>query len=118
MTYELKIFDFMMKFFSKLLIDVFVSYLQGDEMTTINGGYATLEGDGIYVEELSGIPEAHRYQLYHYLILDFAGIDNMNGKQVLETGCGIGGGLNNICRKLQPHKAVGCDISPQCVILK
>jgi hypothetical protein len=64
----------------------------------VNSGYATLDGDGIYVEELSGIPEAYKYQLYHYLIFDFGGINEMVGKKVLETGCGIGGGLNYICR--------------------
>lgn len=39
----------------------------------------------------------------------------MRGKFILETGCGIGGGLDYISKRLRPYKALGCDVSRKCV---
>lgn len=41
----------------------------------------------------------------------FGGVNNMNGLNILETGCGRGGGLHYIARELNPQSAVGIDIS-------
>jgi cyclopropane fatty-acyl-phospholipid synthase-like methyltransferase len=35
----------------------------------------------------------------------------MSGKTLLETGCGRGGGLHYITKKMTPESSVGIDIS-------
>jgi tRNA G46 methylase TrmB len=55
--------------------------------------------------------DVYRFQLYHHIVMDFGGINNLNGKMVLETGCGRGGGIHYLARELHPSHALGIDIS-------
>ena len=39
----------------------------------------------------------------------------MKGKTILETGCGLGGGLLYLTKTMKPAEAIGIDISPLSV---
>lgn len=58
---------------------------------------------------LSAADEANRYpiQLYHRL----ARTVDLNGKSIVEVGCGRGGGLDYICRTFKPKTALGIDLN-------
>jgi len=43
--------------------------------------------------------------------MEFGNISNLNGKMLLETGCGRGGGIHFLARELHPSHALGVDIS-------
>lgn len=57
--------------------------------------------------------EADRYsiQLYHYV----AQPGQLQGKRVLEVGCGRGGGAEYVCRAFQPKQMTGVDFSSQAI---
>lgn len=81
-------------------------------MQFMNYGYAPLEGspEMISLEEQD---EAERYctQLYHYAVSH----TDLTGKDVLEVGCGRGGGASYIARYLGPKSYVGLDLSERGV---
>jgi len=58
--------------------------------------------------------DKYRYQLYDKVVVRNArealGIEGMQGKTMLETGCGRGGGLNYIASKMKPQYAIGVDM--------
>jgi len=74
----------------------------------MNFGYAPLDSEttGIVLEEKD---EVDRYciQLYHLV----ANSINLRGLNVLEVGCGRGGGASYIARYLKPATIVGVDFS-------
>ena len=75
----------------------------------MNYGYAPLEGeDGR--PELNPEDEYNRasIQLYHHL----TSAVSLRGKEVLEVGCGRGGGAEYVTRYHQPARMVGLDLSP------
>lgn len=78
------------------------------DMLFMNYGYAPLDPCEPSVE-LRAEDEAHRYsiQLYHRV----AGAVDLRGKDVLEVGCGRGGGASFILRYLGPRSLVGVDFS-------
>jgi ubiquinone/menaquinone biosynthesis C-methylase UbiE len=57
--------------------------------------------------------EGNRYpvQLYHHL----CGMINLNDKDIVEVGCGRGGGLAYIARKYSPSSMVGIDLGRNTV---
>lgn len=73
----------------------------------LNYGYGT-DDDGPLVE-LRREDEADRYciQLYHVV----AAARQLQGKRVLEVGCGRGGGAHYVMRYLSPSEVVGLDQS-------
>lgn len=71
--------------------------------------------DGIYVREIREKSDSLGIQLYHYLVCDFAGLEAMSGKSLLETGCGRGGGLHYIASRMTPEYTIGLDISDRQV---
>ena len=78
----------------------------------INVGFASLEKpDGVFVEKLRGMFDCLRIQLYHYVVITCGGVQTMKGKNVIETGCGRGGGINYLAEVLEPEQAVGLDFS-------
>jgi SAM-dependent methyltransferase len=82
-----------------------VSRLDRDaEVTLMNYGYAPAGGGGIV---LDAEYEAERYaiQLYHHVVDGIA----LKGKDVLEVGCGRGGGAAYISRTFCPREVVGLD---------
>lgn len=80
------------------------------DMLFMNYGYASLDPSEPGLE-LRAEDEANRYciQLYHRV----AGAVDLRGKDVLEVGCGRGGGASFILRYLEPRSLVGLDFSWQ-----
>ncbi|MFP4642783.1 MAG: class I SAM-dependent methyltransferase [Spirochaetales bacterium] len=78
------------------------------ELRFMNYGYAGLDGNGATVE-LDSEDESERFcaQLY-----DFAASHaDISGKDVLEVGCGRGGGASYLTRYHEPRSYVGIDLS-------
>ena len=75
------------------------------EVTLMNYGYESADGTKI---RLDAGDEFERYslQLYHHVATGVS----LEGKDVLEVGCGRGGGASYIARYLHPRKMVGADI--------
>ena len=81
--------------------------------TFMNCGYALQEGEtpiSLHEED-----EVNRYCIELYRRV--AGAVDLGGKDVLEVGCGRGGGASFVARYLQPAHMVGVDISAQAVAL-
>ncbi|HVB73514.1 MAG TPA: methyltransferase domain-containing protein [Ktedonobacteraceae bacterium] len=81
-------------------------------MTFMNFGYSDLNPDAIELA-LSDGDEVNRYciQLYHLI----AGAIELKGLDVLEVGCGRGGGASYITRYLHPRSMTGVDISENAI---
>ncbi|MEM7167891.1 MAG: class I SAM-dependent methyltransferase [Planctomycetota bacterium] len=64
---------------------------------------------------LDAVDEPDRYciQLYHHV----ASAIDLNGKTVLEVGCGRGGGASYVKRYLGPRTVTGVDLSPTAIEL-
>ncbi len=75
----------------------------------MNFGYMAGPGEALHLD-LEGKDAERRYviQLYHRTIA----AAEVSGKDVLEVGCGRGGGASYISRKLAPRSVTGIDISP------
>jgi len=79
------------------------NYYQKNDLVFLNVGYADLEADdGLYIKTLRDKFDALRYQLYHYVVMRFGGVNSLNGLSLLETGCGRGGGLHYLTKELNP----------------
>lgn len=78
----------------------------------MNYGFAPL-ADSDRVPELKPEDQADRYaiNLYHH-VADQVPIE---GREVLEVGCGRGGGSSYIARYLKPARMTGIDISPKAI---
>ena len=93
-------------------MSAFTLYLPTKDLTTLNTGYAELdEQEGLFVDNVRGDFDRYRYQLYHYLVMNFGGVKSMENKTLLETGVGRGGGLNYLANTLKPQYAIGLDFS-------
>lgn len=81
-------------------------------MIFMNFGYADLDTDVAEIE-LKDIDEMNRYciQLYHHV----AGAIELKGLDVLEVGCGRGGGASYIMRYLKPESMTGVDIAEKAI---
>ena len=91
----------------------YLTYLDRDhEMTFMNYGYADTDPDAP-LPALDQKDEGNRYciQLYEHLT---SGIDLM-GRDVLEIGCGRGGGASFVARYLKPATLTGIDIASKAV---
>ncbi len=75
------------------------------KVTFLNYGFAYLTGEEV---PLQPSDEFNRYpiQLYHYV----ASSVSLEGKQILEVGCGRGGGASYLARYMNPQKVTGVDI--------
>jgi fatty-acid O-methyltransferase len=80
----------------------------GDDVVFLNYGY---EDDPPMAIALETADELDRYpiQLYHRTAVQ-AG--DLRGKEVLEVGCGHGGGASYLSRTLRPRRYVGLDLNP------
>ena len=86
------------------------------EWKIMNHGYAS-DSDSGYTIELSEKEEFERYgyQLYHYIgtgMKEFAHFKHLN---ILEVGCGRGGGLAFLTKYLRPNSATGIDTTAKCI---
>lgn len=79
-----------------------------DDVFFLNWGYEEDPPMAISLEESD---EPHRYpiQLYHSTATQAGGLKD---KQVLEVGCGHGGGASYLARALGPASYVGLDLNP------
>jgi SAM-dependent methyltransferase len=80
------------------------------EATFLNYGYAGLNDEKI---ELEPQLEANRYaiQLYHHVVSRVS----LQGKDVLEVGCGRGGGASYLARYMNPRRFIGLDINKTAI---
>lgn len=82
-----------------------VSWLDRDaEVTLMNYGYAFPDGARVPLDPAEE-PERYALQLYHRV----ATAVPLSAKDVLEVGCGRGGGAAYIDRRLHPRQMVGID---------
>jgi SAM-dependent methyltransferase len=81
-------------------------------MPLMNYGYADLD-PGARPIALRAEDEPHRYciQLYHHV----ASAADLRGRDVLEVGCGRGGGAAYVARHLGPRSLTGLDFSDQAI---
>src|SRR5438105_963866 len=90
-----------------------VSVLDKEELLIyMNFGYVDLDPHAQEIE-LRDEDEKSRYciQFYHHV----AGSIDLRGLDVLEVGCGRGGGASYIMRYLKPKSMMGVDISEKAV---
>lgn len=88
-----------------------VSKLDRDaEVTLMNYGFEHPDGSKI-APDARNAPERYALQLYHHVATGVS----LEGKQVLEVGCGRGGGASYIARHLHPRRMVGVDIIPSAI---
>jgi SAM-dependent methyltransferase len=80
------------------------------EATLMNYGYADLDGAEIALHPRDE-PNRFPIQLYHHI----ASRAEICGKDVLEIGCGRGGGASYVAGYLDPRRYVGLDINKHAV---
>jgi ubiquinone/menaquinone biosynthesis C-methylase UbiE len=74
-----------------------------DEWTFLNYGYANLDEQ----------PESHNQNHFQELYAQVAGSISLDGLNILEIGCGRGGGAAYVSSVCHPKSFVGIDFSPQ-----
>jgi ubiquinone/menaquinone biosynthesis C-methylase UbiE len=96
------------RFLWKTWYNLFASNFGNIKIAFLNYGYTDLQPDAKQLE-LSSYEEKERYciQLYHHV----ANAISLFGLDVLEVGCGRGGGSSYITRYLHPRTMTGIDIS-------
>ena len=84
--------------------------LEAEDVVFLNYGY---EEDPAMGVPLSDSDERNRYfiQLYHATATQV----DIQGKQVLEVGCGHGGGASYLARTLHPATYTGLDLNPSAI---
>jgi SAM-dependent methyltransferase len=82
------------------------------DVTFLNFGYAALDGDesGIALRP-EDQPDAYAIQLYYRV----AGARDLRTRDVLEVGCGRGGGSSFIARYLHPRSVTGVDLAATAI---
>lgn len=78
----------------------------------MNFGFAALEGNG-HTMALDADDEKHRYCIQEYL--STLGGESIAGKDLLEVGCGRGGGAAVIMKYAHPRSVVAMDLSQQAI---
>ena len=79
------------------------------EVTFMNYGY--FEKDKNIDLDLEEEKNRYAIQLYHHLATSI----DVSNKDILEIGSGRGGGLNFICKNLNPKSATGVDLNEKAV---
>ncbi|MBV8903617.1 MAG: class I SAM-dependent methyltransferase [Acidobacteriia bacterium] len=87
--------------------------LKVDDLPFLNYGYVPL--DGSHMGGLKLNPEDERDRFSIQLYYRVAGGRDLRGKDVLEIGCGRGGGSSFIARYLHPASLTGVDLSDRAV---
>jgi ubiquinone/menaquinone biosynthesis C-methylase UbiE len=85
---------------------------KGSEFVFLNYGYEFLDPKSKPLQ-LNEIDEKERYclQLYHTTVSDV----KLKSKDVLEVGCGRGGGASYITRYMNPKSYIGLDMSKEVI---
>jgi SAM-dependent methyltransferase len=88
------------------------SIRRGDPGTAmLNYGYAPLDGDA--VAPAGDVADPDRYGLQLYAAV--AGAADLTGKDVLEVGCGRGGGTAFVFERFGPRSVTGLDLAHRAV---
>lgn len=81
-------------------------------MTFMNYGYHSTDGNSTGLQLLApDESERFAFQLYNHVVSGY----DLAGKQLLEVGCGRGGGASYIMRYLKPEKFIGLDLAPKLI---
>jgi ubiquinone/menaquinone biosynthesis C-methylase UbiE len=101
--------------FKRLIWRRWYQYLAGYKVSDwrfMNYGYAPLDPDEAPLElEPDDEPDRYAIQLYHRV----AGAIDLAGRDVLEVGCGRGGGASFVKRYHRPRQMTGVDFSARAV---
>jgi ubiquinone/menaquinone biosynthesis C-methylase UbiE len=87
--------------------------LKVEDLPFLNYGYVPLDGSGTAGLTLDPEDERDRFSIQLYFRV--AGSRDLRGKDVLEIGCGRGGGASFIARYLHPASLTGVDLSDRAV---
>ena len=100
----MKVFNPLIKLYWRFTFAFLTLWYPGKELTLLNVGYADMgEVQGLFLEDpYRKLLDRYRLQLYHKIVIENGNIDTMEGKTLLETGCGRGGGLDYLAIKLKP----------------
>jgi ubiquinone/menaquinone biosynthesis C-methylase UbiE len=87
--------------------------LDGDgDLRLMNYGYVPLSGDRQYLQlEPSDEPFRYPLQLYDHVVSRL----KLTGKDVVDVGCGRGGGAAFLATRYKPASLIGIDLSPVAV---
>jgi len=92
-------FNPVIKFVWRMYVNFFCYMYKDNTLVSLNGGFAEPgRENGIYLQHLEDNFDVFRYQLYDYVVKSLGEVESMDGKTLLETGCGRGGGLNYISK--------------------
>ena len=100
--------------FRRLLWRRWYQYLAGYKLADwrfMNYGYAPLDGEQPLVLEPEDEPDRCAIQLYNRV----AGAVPLQGRDVLEVGCGRGGGSSFVKRYHRPERMTGVDFSAKAI---
>ncbi len=111
-TYYLSASMSMKKILWRILHRAIINRYKGSELVFLNYGYEYLNPNDEPLK-LKEIDEKERYclQLYRSTVADV----ELNNKDVLEVGCGRGGGASYIARYLKPKSYIGLDMSKEVI---
>ena len=111
-TYYLRASMGMKRILWRMMHRIIINRYEGSEVVFLNYGYEYLntKENPLKLEERD---EKERYclQLYHSTV---EGI-NLENKDVLEIGCGRGGGASYISRYLKPKSYIGLDMAKEVI---
>ncbi|TET29094.1 MAG: class I SAM-dependent methyltransferase, partial [Candidatus Heimdallarchaeota archaeon] len=111
-TYYLSASMFLKKILWRMMHRFIIRKYEGSELVFLNYGYEYLDSNQESLK-LKDNDEKERYclQLYHSTVADVA----LENKDVLEVGCGRGGGASYITRYLKPKSYIGLDMSKEVI---
>jgi len=111
-TYYLSASMFLKKILWRAMHRFIIRKYDGSELVFLNYGYEYLDPKHESLK-LQDNDEKERYclQLYHSTVADVV----LENKDVLEVGCGRGGGASYITRYLKPTSYIGLDMSKEVI---
>jgi ubiquinone/menaquinone biosynthesis C-methylase UbiE len=101
--------DVLVNVFFRLWYKVVCLVDKKSEVTFMNYGYSSKDHE-IFLEPHDA-PNLYSAKLYNYLL---SSID-LSDKNLLEVGCGRGGGLSYVNRYLKPQSATGVDLNDKAI---
>src|SRR5262245_5029195 len=100
------------KFLLKTGYQIVSAVDRGDRVVFLNFGYASLEDDAGRLDAHLGIAEnVYAAQMYERVV----GAIDVRGKDLLEVGCGRGGGAALVKRHCQPRSLIALDLAPKAI---
>lgn len=110
---ELTDYAFFRRIIWKPIYEILAKKIKAEDWSFMNYGYTPFAYEKPLI--LAQQDEINRYplQLYHYLVCKI----EVSEKEILEVGCGRGGGASYINTYLEPGKITGLDIAHNAVKL-